>query len=389
MLRGVAILAVLAFHIPHYAPGGWRNHPFFFVSFFVNFGYLGVPLFILISGFCIHGTVARNRRLGNASSFSWIAFWRRRFVRLYPPYAIAVVVTLACALLTLGFAGASRYLGWDLATHLLLVHNLTAEYAISLGNGPFWSLGTEEQLYGLYALLLYLMAKGTYRIALVVSLAVTLCFRVAEAICFDCTVDVGPFHLGEWYRWPFPYWFHWVLGAVSVDAYYENVQLPQWAKSALAGVAGVASGLVLNANTVGLLTKAHLAPEVLAAMNKTELLLLTNVGDMLVLIGCFCLLNWVLRKEAIESFGGLLARSLAVVGTFSYSLYLVHVPIISLLNAWVPLGNSPMEWAWRYILYGTLSIAGGFCFFLCVERWFLTGRLPATQNRVGEKLSAT
>lgn len=150
MLRGVAALAVVAMHIPSWAPGGWREHPFFFLGLLFDYGYLGVPLFIVISGFCIHLGTARGRVATGDYRVNWLAYWSRRTYRLYPPYLAAIVFSL---LVSWGLGEAvtrNGLFGVDLLAHLLMLHNLTAEYANGLGNGAFWSLGTEEHLYLLY-----------------------------------------------------------------------------------------------------------------------------------------------------------------------------------------------------------------------------------------------
>ena len=59
VLRGVAALAVLLHHIPHQAQDiSPRLARYLFLPF--DFGYVGVSLFLVLSGFCIHlaGAVA-------------------------------------------------------------------------------------------------------------------------------------------------------------------------------------------------------------------------------------------------------------------------------------------------------------------------------------------
>jgi peptidoglycan/LPS O-acetylase OafA/YrhL len=382
MLRGVAILLVLAIHIPHGAPGGWRENPWLLPSFLADFGYLGVPLFIVISGFCIHRNAAVARAGGAGYSFDWVAFWKRRFIRLYPPYLAAIALSLAAAFWWHHhFPDPGRFLGWDLGTHLLLVHNLTAEFATSLGNGAFWSLGTEEQLYALYFVLIVLMARSASSWWLAGVAAITVAWRLLTPFFPATGADLGPFHLGQWFQWPLHYWLHWTLGAIAVDAWMGNRELPAWAGSLVVAIAGLALGIVVNSNTFEFLSKLSFAHGWLQGVSPALLAAASNLGELSVLLGFFCLLNWSLRAPPSPAILDLPADAFAWIGRISYSLYLVHIPVIFVLEERLPFAYSVPSWPWRYLAYGSISIATAWIFHQTVERWFLKGRLPHFPQR--------
>src|SRR2546428_2282337 len=95
-LRGLAALAVLFTHVPHLETLPLCGRRLLFLPF--DYGRQGVTLFLVISGFCIHLTVAKKLAGGQGVACNWAAFWRRRFHRLYPPYLAAIAVSLLCVL---------------------------------------------------------------------------------------------------------------------------------------------------------------------------------------------------------------------------------------------------------------------------------------------------
>src|SRR5438034_621967 len=80
-------------------------------GFVLGFGYLGVPLFFVISGFCIHLPQARllAARGPAGASPAWRRFFAGRFWRLYPPYLAAI----ALAFLLLALAQGRRPVPWQ------------------------------------------------------------------------------------------------------------------------------------------------------------------------------------------------------------------------------------------------------------------------------------
>lgn len=372
ILRGLAVLAVVANHAPHYALGGFRQNPFFFPALLMDYGYLGVSLFVVISGFCIHRRAAREAAATRRWSLNWLAFWKRRFWRLYPPYLAAIALSLAVAGLVP--SNASSLPGnvlFDLLAHLLMIHNLTEQYAAGLGNAAFWSLGMEEQLYALYFVLFLLFRRSAYRVALLIAAGMTLVWR--SLVPGLPATGVG---LGAWGLWPFSYWLHWTLGAIAVDACCGHVQLPRWCRSIGFTAAFAALGMSSNILTIQFLGKTRLDRWLSTQAWADAVPWISGVGELAFALAFFCLLNWCVQPARARAFRNPLAIGLARLGKVSYSVYLVHLPILVLLQAYLPFGHSPREWLARCLVYISFSVAGGAVFYWLVERWFLAGRCP-------------
>ena len=134
-LRGIACLAVLLFHYFSRAPrAGWMqgvDYPAF--EALARYGYLGVHLFFVISGFVIlmsaHGATPR-------------AFVASRVARLYPTLWVGATLTAATAWL-LGEARFAVSLRDYLINLTMLAHWFDASYV----DGAYWSLAYELHFY--------------------------------------------------------------------------------------------------------------------------------------------------------------------------------------------------------------------------------------------------
>jgi peptidoglycan/LPS O-acetylase OafA/YrhL len=90
-----------------------------------------------------------------------------------------------------------------------------------------------------------------------------------------------------------------------------------------------------------------------------------------------------------------LFRPLAFVGLFSYSLYLLHLPLVELTDEILPESSPP---ALREVALGSVAIVGSWLFFLVVERRFLRscapsvyppGELPAQDEALARRRRTT
>jgi peptidoglycan/LPS O-acetylase OafA/YrhL len=87
-LRSLLALTILLFH---FTPAGltWSQHPTITLYPLINIGYVFVSFFFLISGFILSYNYA-----GRQQSMNAMDFWMARFSRLYPVYALTMVISI-------------------------------------------------------------------------------------------------------------------------------------------------------------------------------------------------------------------------------------------------------------------------------------------------------
>jgi peptidoglycan/LPS O-acetylase OafA/YrhL len=144
-LRAVAVSGVLVYH---FSPGALPS------------GFLGVDVFMAVSGFIVTNLLLRERaRLGRIRVG---AFWGRRFRRLVPALVLMVVVVTALLRYLAPTSVASSARGQGLAAMLYVTNWKLISAGVSYGGAigarsPFvhlWSLAVEEQFYLVWPLVL-------------------------------------------------------------------------------------------------------------------------------------------------------------------------------------------------------------------------------------------
>jgi peptidoglycan/LPS O-acetylase OafA/YrhL len=393
VLRGLAAFGVLIYHVQHLGKDDLAAlSPRYYAFLPIELCSMGVMLFIVISGFCIHMAVARSLARGEGVKADWGKFWRRRIYRLYPPYLAALALSLLIYY-AVGPNDRSVYeritsLPWDLATHLLMIHNLFRDYIFGAGDGDFWSLGLEEQLYALYALFLIFHRRLSCIRAVYVVAAVTLAWKLGVHVvthhagtrAADFTVGWGPFVLGNWADgWAFSYWFAWVIGAVAAEAYTGALVLPRWCYQYRSLWALVATWLLLDWRVLHRVLESSWLAALLGGDRLPRALYpLELLAEPVFALACFVLINCWVRAEGQGQFQGWPARRLAALGLMSYSLYLTHTPVLRLGENLLDLDDSLGSVVIRYAVLVPVCLAFAVVFFLVIERRFLNPPKPKT-----------
>lgn len=318
-LRGVAALAVTWFHIYKTNPDLVEHDGVTAVLDATHaYGWLGVPVFFVITGFIIpYATFRYPFTSGNTG-----VFLAKRFVRLYPPFAASVALSLGIAFLAPlvpGFAGAPPVFdpANTIANLLLLAPVLGEDWIVPV----YWTLLVEAQYYLVIAAIM--LAGRRWRGP-------------------DLTVPL-------------------LLGALALPAVvpYELHALTSWTPLFVVGYAvylyRIAPARWLTPLLVGLLAVAVL-------LWTRGMIYAAPVGIALVVM-------------ALGVTGG---RVLLFLGTISYSLYLVHYDVgtraLRLVDRFV---DGDVGQTLAYLAAVGVSIAAAAVFYYAVERpsLVLSGRI--------------
>ncbi len=304
------------------------------------FGGLAVAAFIVISGYCLQLSLY-NRGDGRIQGLS--QFLKRRCWRILPPYYACLVLSLVvCWLVTRNQSGLpwSQYLPvtWEnTAAHFAMIHNLRPEWMYKI-NGVLWSISIEFQLYFLFPVLVAILWK-LGRIALPVILgiiaAIILITYPQSAKLFVHFLPL--FGLG--------------MCAASVAFKKESKKVPTtllWSISLLALIA-----TIVACET----TKEFWIRDSLCGISLAAFLAASGISPI----------------SPISKLLG--AKPLVFLGSFSYSLYLMHHPILQVLFVNRPAWASTVTRQFAFLVACIPVILGlAWCFYWVFERPFVKAR---------------
>jgi peptidoglycan/LPS O-acetylase OafA/YrhL len=262
----------------------------FLVFYPVHMFWVALPIFFVVSGFCIHLSYFQPKRPDLKG------FYIRRFFRIYPPYLLPLLFFAFFFPPTHIPLNKLTYWG-QLVTHLFMTHNVS-ELSICAINTSYWTLAVEVQLYALFPLVLLFVRRSSYLRVLIVLAIVEFTLRAVGNIFYEVPGSYVPALLrGS----PLYYCFSWVLGAALADAYLSGKRLP------------FAKVHPMIYFVIGLLTAGY--P-------------LTAYAYPFFALATVSYLSRRFEKEATEERLSPLRRYIRITGTYSYSIYLIHTPIL-------------------------------------------------------------
>jgi len=343
LLRAIAVLWTMQFH--SFVVGGlgpdW--------SWLSRYGWMGVDLFFVLSGYLIGGQLLRPLAQGTAPSLR--TFYLKRVFRILP----AFWAVLAIYLLWPGFREAPGMEPWW--KFALFIVNVSIDYGSNSAFSHAWSLCVEEHFYLLFPALALLLSRRPsstrFWAACIAILLGGIAIRTTVWLHFDALQPPRNWFVEDIY---YPTWsrLDGLLMGVMLAA-WQAWRPQSWARAAahanlfaLLGVAVLALAFWLFRDRVGLLANSIGWPVLSLAL------------ALLVFAGA-------------QPRGALGARAVPGAGwiaAISYSLYLVHKPVYGVVQAhWgnVLEGSGILAW----LAYGAASIAAAALLYYAVERPFL------------------
>lgn len=307
-LRAIAVLLVVIYHI-------WPGR--------LTGGFAGVDVFFVISGFLMTAVLLKTRP---TSGRGFAEFWARRIRRLVPT---ALAVLLATAIATRAVAPSTMWTGtaretiasifyvenWVLAGNSV---NYLAEDNAPSPLQHYWSLSVEEQFYIFWPFVMALAIWWAYRRVTAASdgsAQVTARLMTVLGVVFAASLAYSIWYTsinppGAYFVTPTRVWELALGGMVAVLPVVVVQRIPLWARTSLCWL-GLAAILVTGFTYVGSMQFPGYSA------------LLPTVGTALVL--CFHPTESTLAGKVLA------LRPVQFIGDISYSLYLVHWPLIALL----------------------------------------------------------
>jgi peptidoglycan/LPS O-acetylase OafA/YrhL len=298
-MRGLCIAAVVLFHAC--AVTGLDS--------WFRGGFIGVSVFFTLSGFLITSLLLREHH--GTGTIHLRTFWARRIRRLWPASLVVViaVVVLSAAGTLSAKSGDAIAATWNVTNwHVIAGGEANLLQTIVGPLGPTWSLAVEEQFYLVLALLLVAATRLPHPRR---SLAVASVIGIVGPIVLSNTIS----------DWQPTLEFHTVL---RMPELFAGVLLAVWMRSDRAPRPTRAAAEVMAAGGVLVLVGLFLVADY------TPPWLLRGGYSLVALTTVVTIVGFLQHGRVAGVFG---APPLRLLGVVSYSLYLVHWPVISVLSA--------------------------------------------------------
>lgn len=299
ILRGIAILIVVFYH------------NFSSVSFF-RFGWMGVDLFFVLSGFLITNLLLESRQNKNYIR----NFYVRRFLRIFPLYYLILIVFFTFSPLlfsakgpatTYSYYNDNKLWYWSYFQNWLMVHKGPPPVPFL---AHFWSLAIEEQFYVFWPIILFFVKKLDTLKRVIYALIIT------AVISRVCTWYVNPNEVETFYCSTLTRMDSLLMGcllAVHLKQGREvNLVLIKWV--ILSFLLLIATSLLLFGNvrqdnllfpTIGYTISAAFFSSILYHIIKNE----------------SSLVKWIKHLKPLH-----------FIGKISYGVYVFHIPVYLTLN---------------------------------------------------------
>lgn len=314
VVRGLAALSVVMSHTAEYLTSAGTIVSFvvapivlfFTYSFWASGGlHPGVIVFIVLSGFCIHMPVAGNSELPARKGF-WVVYWKRRLLRITPVFlfgcGLGVLALFITGRLPLEIGSAADY--FVIVGKAVLLNAFAPVGGDPPGNEILQTVIAEIWLYATYPLTLGIYRRFGAKVLLAVSAVIHLVPTVFILLGADPTWAAR-----SWYA----FYLYWVLGMLAVEFLHSSERsVPlQWVVAAFFVYVALGNAVHFKGS--------HYPKSLLLAICTAMLLFAVSR-----------------REQLAVASRSVFWMSLVRLGGGSYTLYAVHVPLVSLWLAFAP-----------------------------------------------------
>ena len=337
-VRAIAILMVFCFH-----------------AGILQWGYLGVHLFFVLSGFLITRILLQAKQHGVGEYLT--GFYGRRVLRIFPVYYLYLLVIFLLSLLPLHFSikqNEQIHILWNqlpyAVSYLYNFFHASASFTTSRFLTHFWSLAVEEQFYIIWPVLIFFIPEKHLKKFFIALIILGPLVRFSEGLIHEIP-SLSGFFVKELnifvYVLPFSNFDAFATGALFTIISFNAKP----SRFLILFFATVAAGI-----TTEFIATGQILPTAFGFRPAMDDSYKWIWGYTVINFVSAVLIATVSQKKLFPSFFG--NKQLNYIGKISYGMYIFHYPIILLFLAREFPGNLPVPVKIISALILTILVSG-------------------------------